>query len=86
MNPETSSSKGPLVGTIVVLVLLVLGALYFVGPATPKESVPAQDTQPVSAAPSDEDEISSINSDFASLDVDAAAADIAQYEGEVEAQ
>lgn len=89
MNPQTPSSKGPLIGTIVVLVLLVLGALYFVGPANkdmPQTPTSEVVTPVATTTPSDEEEISSINSDFSSLDVDAAGADIAQYEGQVTAE
>ena len=82
MNEGNPSSKGPLIGTIIVLILLVLGALYFVGPANKVETpAPVATTTPAAVEEKEED-LSALESDFANLDVSAVSSDIASFEAE----
>ena len=57
---------GPIIGTVIVIVLLVMGAFYFIGQKVEKQST----TKTINPVATTSDEVSSLQDDVNSLNVD----------------
>lgn len=65
--PKQKSSFGPIIGIIIIIALLVLGAFYFWGSTTLDQQAPATETQPQatdSTSAIESDLNASVNSSF----------------------
>jgi hypothetical protein len=86
-NPNEKSGVGPIIGSIIVIVLIVLGGLYFWGQKLQTEEPidPERDslTSELSEQ-SDSDEITEIDEDLDSTELDSLDEDLSTIEGELD--
>lgn len=86
MKPNETSNAGPLIGSIIIVLILIVGGYYSLAsrPAEPEEPVtppaPSEETEvtlPVST------EIEDLSADVGSIDVGSADADLENVENAV---
>lgn len=81
MPPKKEGVVGPIIGSIVIIVILVLGALYFYG-----SIVERRQTQNTPApALSESTRVADIEADLSVPELDTVDADMAELEAEIDA-
>ncbi len=79
--PKKEGMVGPVIGSIIIIAILVLGALYFYG-----SIVERQKTQnPPAPALSESTRVSDIEADLSVPELDTVDADMAELEAEIDA-
>ncbi len=74
---------GPIIGSVIIIILLVLGALYFYGTVAEKRQ--AQNQRRQTAPLSESTKVADIESDLNTSEIDTVDADMAELEAEIDA-
>jgi hypothetical protein len=81
MPPKKEGVVGPIIGSIIIIVLLVLGALYFYGSIVEKQKTQNTPTP----ALSESTRVADIEADLSVPELDTVDADMAELEAEIDA-
>jgi len=81
-EPQKKSSVGPIIGIVLVILIIVLGGLYFWGKrlADNGDTLPPLEEEPLSTS----DEVSDIEADLDATDLESLDADAAAIEAELQ--
>lgn len=79
--PKKESGVGPIIGSIIIIILLVLGALYFYGSIVERRQTQGARTP----ALSESTRVADIESDLNVPELDTVDADMAELEAEIDA-